>query len=354
LVVVACIAALPSVLGHAELVTPTPYNPNPSKSFNCGGVSSGPLNVIPTGGVLSWKLIASDGAGAIRLLVDPAGGTAAFPASGTGIVTGTLIQVALSGDDVPQSTDVGRTFNYNYAWPDLTCTRSDGVCTAQVSSSSSWVACFSFSKTAAAGAQSTGTAVTYAGNCVTVAAGTLTTCSMVTGQTVWVPQGGDIGDMDTTVLTTLQQNLPNPNVFNAAQDATAVTPCSTAYRRYLCADTFIPCNTAGTQPTSVAFAQQPCESTCQEFSCWCWLTAGEAGLYPCNFQNANKDSTGRCGVKFGPNNSTCVPHPVSSTGSSCTGELCGAATHSASAASPLVYAAVALATAVAAVWARNH
>lgn len=346
-VVTVCLAALPSVLGHAALVSPTPFNTNPSKSFTTGGVSAGPLNIIPDGPrTLSWRLIAGDGAGAIKMLVDPAGLTTNFPTSNGATPAASLIQVPLTGAD---PTVVGVTYDYTYQWPaGLTCTGANGMCTAQVSSTSNWVAGFSFSKTAPAAVSSTaGTsaAQVFSGGCVTAA--NLVNCPMVNGKTIWVPTGADALDMDLTVAATMEQNLNNSRVFsNQPQSAGVSTTCTRAYQRYLCGDAFMLCNAAGTQPIDTVTLRQPCLQSCTEFTCWCDLNPIHADLYRCNLQNAARDATGSCSTaKFGPNNATCVPRPATSTAGSCIGDSCAA--FSSASFQPLVMAALAVAAAFA-------
>lgn len=359
LAVVACVA-VSSVMGHAVVVTPTPFNTNPSKTFGCGGASAGPLNVIPTGGTVNWKLIASDGAGDIRMLIDPAGGGGgAFPTSYQGTPSASIITVGLSGGSTPSV--VGTTYSFDFTLPSgLTCTGSSGgstsVCTAQISSTSNWVSCFSFTKTAPTVSGSTGTAVQQQGNCVTLTTAMVPTCSQLVGKTVWVPLGSDVGDLDDGVRATMNQNLPNQNVFwNQPQSYDVVTPCTTSYKDFLCAQALVPCNAAKTQPTSTPYGQQPCQSACKEFTCWCDLNDIHAFLYDCTtFNNAASDSAGSCtGVnrKYGPNNSTCVPRPTSSTAGTCTVD-CGAAAHGASHSAVLLAAVVA--TVAAALYANNH
>lgn len=353
LIVGACLlAALPSVLGHAALVNPVAFNSQPSKTFPSGGVGSGPLNIIPVGGTVSWKLIAGDGAGPIRMLIDPAGVTSNFPTSYAATPAASLITVDLNSG---QNNVVGTTYDYPFTLPaGLTCTGTVGVntavCTVQISSSSNWVAAFSFTKQAPPAGSSTGAVQqqTVSGSCVTVAT-PLTTCTYVTGQTIFVATGADTTSMDQGVAATLTQNLPNVNVFyNQPQSPSVTTPCTEAYKRFLCAQTFTPC--ANNQPITTTFQDQPCASTCNEFTCWCDLNPLHAGLYRCSdYVNANRDSTGRCGFKFGPNNSTCVPTIRSSTGANCVNGVCSAAP-SAATLQPLVLAVLAIVSILAVVY----
>lgn len=356
LVVVACAAV--NVLGHAVVVTPAPFNTNPSKSFGCGGASAGPLNVVAGGrGQVNWKLVAGDGAGDIRMLVDSAGGGGgAFPTSYQGTPSASITAVPLTGGSTP--TVVGTTYTFDFDASAVACTGGAGgnVCTAQISSTSNWVSCFSYTKTAPAQTGSTASqAVTYQGSCVTITAGQLTTCNMLTGRVVWVPQGSDVTDLDAGVQATLVQNLPNERVFWAQpQSVDVVTPCTTAYKEYLCAQAMVPCNAAKTQPTTNIYGTQPCRSTCKEFTCWCDLNDIHAFLYDCDtISNANFDSTGYCSrKKFGPNNSTCIPRATSSTAGTCPGGECAAAPHTASH-STFALAAV-VATVAAVLYAHNH
>jgi len=314
LAITAVLCVLPSVLGHAALVTPSAFNPNPIKTFTCGGPTAGTVNVVAAGAnTLQWKLIASDGAGDVSMFVDPAGVTTNFPTSYTGTKAATVQSVGVIGTTT--STQVGTTFTFDYTMPDVTCTGSMGgrtdVCTAQVVSASNWVACFAFAKTAPTGNQNP----TYV---CSLATG-LTACPMVNGKHVNIPTGYTLASLDLEVSTTLNQNLPNTNVFltgnTPAAPGAQQTPCEQSYRAYLCGATFGACAVGTNAPPPVS----PCQAVCSQFECWCGMNALHADLYQCElYNNAGSDLAGQCDKGYGPQNQTCItPSSSSGVGGSC-------------------------------------
>jgi len=80
---------LQGVTGHAALVNPIPWNPNPSQTAPCGGVvKSAPLTTLARNSDVNivWNVIAGDGIGPVMLTFDATGG--ADP-TGTPVTIGT-------------------------------------------------------------------------------------------------------------------------------------------------------------------------------------------------------------------------------------------------------------------------
>jgi hypothetical protein len=338
-VAVCCVLALlPSVLGHATLIYPAPYGtPNsPSKTTPTGGGTSGvpvyPLNTK----FIDWKLVAGDGAGFPRMLVNTAGTNTAgnwpadaAPSSTEGFQTGAytaIYNVPLSailaspdpggnaiatygtqdpslGPQTPNTLPFGFTYTTNLASA-FACTGTfttasytyNKVCTVQLSTASAWYSGFSFAQVAptpVGTGSATGGAAAAVGTCVPPDSTQLQTCSAVvmgiratssTSSSIWIPDGETQQGMDAAVLAELAQNLPNQKVFMVnvvgghTESPSVATPCSTSYTRFLCAQAFTPCNLANTQPATAPF-NQPCLQTCTEFTCWCQLNPIHQYLY---------------------------------------------------------------------------
>jgi len=289
--------------------------------------------------------------------VDPAGATGNFPSSHAGALpAGSQDQpVTLTPLDGTPSV-VGQSYRHTFTWPaGLTCTGTTGgitgVCTAQVFSTSDWVACFAFTQTAPvqSGGGSSGTTGTSGptGTCQVAAFQSSTpTCAMVTGQTVFVPTGFTVDLLDSQAGATLATNLVNHNVFTNNQALPPVgpySPCYYSYLRYLCGSTFRLC-TNGVRDSGT-LGTGTCYDSCREFICWCGLTDIHKLLYPdCNiYTNTRKDAAGNCTVGFGPSGQRCLTTTTGSTGVQCTDLFCGAAPRGA-VLQPLLLAAAALAT----------
>jgi len=348
-----CVAILlpVAVLGHAQLESPSAFNPSPSKTAKCGGVNAGPVNTLPAGALqtLSWKIIAGDGTGALSMMVDPTGTTGNFPSVHNGALpAGSQAQVVTLTELDGTPSAVGSSYRHTFTWPaGLTCTGTIGgatnVCTAQVFSTSDWVACFAFVTTAPvqAGGSSTGSAAVL-GACeiATFQAGSNPLCSTVAGQNVFVPIGFTVDLLDTLARSTLETNLVNPRVFSNAQEVPPtglITSCYTCYVKYLCGDTFRLCNKNGVITGPAAGA---CLSSCREFTCYCGLTEFHKSLYNCGkYSNAQFDSVTNCTI---PIKNQCVAPVVTSTGAQCSDLFCAAPRSAVL--QPLLLAAAALVT----------
>jgi len=266
-------------------------------------VTTGPINIISSGAQsFEWKLIASDGAGMVSMIIDSAGNPSNFPTSNGGTTSAnTLNQVAVSGTT---PTNVGTTYTFTYNMPALTCTGSLGgrtdICIAQISSVSDWVACFAFAYNAVS---TTGGTPAY--TCVTASG--LTACPMINGKQVNLPDGETLASLDASVQATINQNFNESRVFltgNApAAPGQPQTPCEQSYRAYLCGATFGACARNGGSPPPIS----PCAAVCSQFECWCSLNPIHAYLYSCaTLDNAGSDEAGDCSKGYGPNNATCT------------------------------------------------
>lgn len=302
------LSVLPAVLGHAALVSPTAFNPQPVKTFKCGGPSSGAVTTITAGAQnIQWRLIAGDGNGPNPVRINLISNTATnnLPANyndpGTGVtqITTNVVPAALE------------TYTIAYDMPAITCTGTMGsrtdVCIGQVVSDTNWVACFAFSQNPP---PSTGGASGPTGTCTTATG--LVACSMVNGRRVNVPDGESLQSLDLQVSESIALNLNNTRVFLhggvPAAPGVEQTPCERSYRHYLCGSVFGNCAVNNNPPP----APQPCGPVCKQFECWCGMNPIHAGLYICEaLTNYGRDNAGDCSQGFGPLNSTCA---ASSTG----------------------------------------
>jgi len=235
--------------GHAVLITPAPWTPNPSKTSPCGaGIP--PLRTnqtltwkIGTVQTINWKLVASDGAGMVMIRFDSTGNQT-FPAS---------TQLTLGN-----ATVVGVTYPFSFTVPNIVC--PSGYCTIQVFSVSAWFSCATVVINNGAIVPPPVPVLT----CIT--APLLNFCTMLYGTNITLTLGQTAPGIDQAVAAVYTANLYNPNVFTNGNDSN----CATMYKTFLCNENFPSCG-------AVAACKQLCQTTLQT----CGITPGELGLYNC-------------------------------------------------------------------------
>jgi hypothetical protein len=255
-------AFVAQISGHARLVIPAAYNPNPSQAAPCG-VSSITSAMASTAQAtwlddqnvtITWDLIAADGGGNLLGFFDPLGGTDfsvpawsfAFPTSGS-----------------------NKIYNVTFTIPGgLNCSKSPtGLCTFQVHSNT-WFSC--------------STVKICTSNCP-VPTQPPASCKAVTTPLAFCPSVAgvelaaayDPSDIDQDVASTYTANLANPGVFTTPNNSN----CQALYKSFICSLNMPPCN----PQTGVADSSgRACQSQCSQTMKTCGLTPGEQNLYNCN------------------------------------------------------------------------
>jgi len=238
-----------NVFGHAKLDTPTAWNPNPSKTFPCGGGAPQPFaSIVWQGGSLQsliWEVVAGDGVGPVEGLIN----TQAQTNFDTGVVT------LFTGGNSPSLGQHIMTFTV----PNIQCVGPNQTCLLQVSSSSGWVACSTIS------ISNTSRSISEKNVCVY---GTeIQFCSFRNAANISIPLGTSASSVDLQVNSTYNTNINNPNVFTNGGDAN----CQAAYKQLACLDGLPDCG-----QTSA------CKTVCQNAVTLCGLTPAEANLYDCS------------------------------------------------------------------------
>jgi hypothetical protein len=292
---------------HAKLVVPSAFNPNPSKIAACGGGATftGPVADWPPGTTqkLTWTVVAGDGTGPIRAMVDPQGGTGRFPMSvptaGSAPPTG-LTELTLT-PETTHPTAVA-TYRFSFVVPDIRCDPK-GFCTVVVFSSTSWWACTAVNISASI--SNTTQPVVHKPSCQNATG--LTFCTMLNGRGVSVPYQQTLSDLDQAAQDTYTANIDNPRVFSTKTTG----GCASSYKYLVCATVFRRCG------DSLSFCDYAsggigcfCQETCVKASQLCGLNTTHNGLLNCFGSNiADSDTTGSCGaVTFNVN--TDVGNPV--------------------------------------------
>jgi len=231
---------------HAILKVPQPWSANPSKASPCGGAATiaSPAAAWKIGSTvnITWQVIASDGSGTVNVIFDT---TAKQAFQSTAIQIGTAPQVG--------------TYTFALTVPQITCGGTNGVCSVQVASSSSWFSC-----TTVELAQNNPPPVVPPTPTCTLVKG-LTYCTELNGQYVMVPPGQTPADVDTQTQATFNANFANPKVFSSNS-----TDCATAYKSFLCHNDFPYCPSTGA-----------CQTLCGNALTLCQITTAHAGLYNC-------------------------------------------------------------------------
>lgn len=264
-VLVIC-ALVASVLGHAVLKTPTPYNANPSKTGPCGLAGTFPTMpsqatwLVGSSVTIVWQMIAGDGNGLVTVSADPNGGTD-FSATNAKTIT------------TFQTTDV-RTYTQTFKVPDVSCAASkDGLCTIQFATATNWFSCTRVNITACDGCP---VPPPNPPTCVTATG--LSFCK--TGvdarnnRRVLIPEGQSPVVIDAELSATYLNYLNNTNVFTNGQDST----CRAEYKTFLCNSQLPLCPGSGEEYSQTS----ACRGQCRETMSQCQLTELHAALYDCD------------------------------------------------------------------------
>jgi len=243
------ISFLGCVLGHAKLDTPTAWNPNPSKTFPCGGGAPQPYaSVVWQQGTvqnLIWEVVAGDGVGPVQGLINVKAQT-----DFTSPVT------LFTNGNSPALGQHTMTFKI----PNIVCQGPNSTCLLQVSSSSGWVACstISISNSSNSGPVE---------NTYCVYGTEIQFCATKNAANVSIPLGTSTATVDLQVLSTYETNINNTNVFLNGADPN----CQAAYKALVCDNGLPSCGRTSA-----------CQETCQNAVNLCSLTPDEANLYPCS------------------------------------------------------------------------
>jgi len=280
-----------SVYGHAKLVTPTAFNPNPSKAAPCGQgpLLPGPAAIWSPGSTqtLAWTVVAGDGTGPIRAFIDPKGVMSNFPTSvpANGVVPSGLTEILLTG--TTPTTTIAYTFTLTV--PNLQCEGTAG-CTIVVFSSSSWWACTAVNITNAVRSTNTSGSNFIAPTCQNATG--LSFCTMVNNKQVSVPFGQTLESLDNGANVSFAFNLANPKVFTTPSKG----GCFSAYKYLICATMFRRCGTGLIAQCDYFTGTYPygcfCSHTCFQARDLCGLNATHSGLLNCDSsQIADTDIT---------------------------------------------------------------
>jgi len=247
--------AVIGVNGHAKLVEPLAWNPNPSTSPPCGGSLSLPTGVsvsqwqIGSVQTVTWTIVVSDGEGLVTIKVDPRGGTNFSQSIAyTGITPNAL-----------------GPFYFTLTVPSITCTGANG-CTIQVRSPNGWNGCASVLFTAAPT-----TVPPPQPSCETLSG--LSYCTMMNGFQAIVPAGQTAAAADNNIQLSYGSNSVNVEVI----DDIANPSCPALLKYVLCTNGFPPCAGASTWG---------CSSICQQMNVTCemnpthYLFFGYCTTYP--------------------------------------------------------------------------
>jgi len=271
-----------SVYGHAKLVSPVAFNPNPSKAAPCGdgNILPGPAANWPPGSTqtLAWTVVAGDGTGAIRAFVDPKGGTGLFPTSvpTAGTVPTGLTEIILSG--TTPSTTIPYTFTLTV--PNVVCNGPSGFCTVVVFSTSSWWACTTVNISSAIPITNNTNIGPPAPTCQN--ATDLPFCTRINSKQVSIPFGQSLLDLDNAAKQAYIFNLGNPKVFTRPSTA----GCPSAYKFLVCATIFRRCGGGLIADCDYYIGAHPygcfCKNTCFQARDLCGLNTTHTGLLNCD------------------------------------------------------------------------
>jgi len=263
-VLVIC-ALVASVLGHAVLKTPTPYNANPSKTAPCGLAGTFPTLtsqatwLVGDTVTIVWQMIAGDGNGLVTVVADPNGGTDFSAANAKPITT-------FNTNDV-------KTYTQSFVVPDISCAASkDGLCTIQFATATNWFSCTRVNITACPGCPAP---PPPAPKCTTATG--LAFCvgtNQRNNRAVLIPEGQSPVVIDAELSATFNSYLNNTNVFTNGKDAT----CRTDYKTFLCNSQLPLCPGSGEAYSQVSACRAQCRQTMKE----CQLTELHAALYDCD------------------------------------------------------------------------
>jgi len=264
-----------SVYGHAKLVSPVAFNPNPSKTAPCGGgaLPSGAAANWPVGSTqtVSWTQVASDGGGQLSMYIDPKGSTDNFMTTTGGSGTG-LVSVPF-----PYSTSQNQNYQFSLTVPDVNCNGPSGLCSVVIFTETSWWACTLVSiKTTNANPPPVFVNTTN-GTCVNATG--LTFCDMVNKHVVSVPTGQSAAQLDTSAQIAYTSTLANAKVLSTP----GKPGCTSALKYLLCATLFKSCEYKG--PASCDYYKGGvgcfCVTTCIQAQQLCGLNATHADLFGC-------------------------------------------------------------------------
>lgn len=259
ILIVTCLCAY--VSGHAKLVVPVGWNPEPSTAAPCGGITTAPTRAKATWrvgetAIIEWNVVAGDGAGPVTAVLDTQGGT---------FTDNTATYTTLVADGASVGTG-SKTFQFTV--PDVACTGANKLCTIHVYSSSNWHACTSVKICN----DDCNTTVVEK---VPVQANGLTFCTEYNGKTVLVDDGTAVTQVDAGVRVVFTNNLNNTNVFTNGKDS----DCRGAYKKFLCGRGF-PLNPGSDGQQVVG---DNCRGICKTALQECGIvTALHASLYNCD------------------------------------------------------------------------
>jgi len=243
---IVAISLVSLVWGHAKLVDPTPWNPNPSKSSPCGGGSAptAAATVWSQGAAVNiqWTVIAGDGTGPVRGSIDPTGGTS--------------FTVPLPGiDGIASATTSVGDYNFAATVPNINCS----LCTVQIMTDSNWFAC------ATVQILPPGAPIAPIPQSCTTQYG-LQYCDMQNGQDIAYEIGSNPLLTELSVAaSTYYATINNTNVMTGGSDPN----CQSAFKQYTCGNLFPVCG-----------ATTVCQYWCNQVRQYCQLTDTHQGLLP--------------------------------------------------------------------------
>jgi hypothetical protein len=284
LVVAACLIVLAN--GHAKLVSPIAFNPNPSKSAPCGGgatLASAAANWPPNSQqTISWTQVASDGGGQLKMYIDPKGTQGNFPTNVGDTPSATLVAV-----NFPYSTNANQNYQFNITVPDVDCNGPTGLCSVVIFTATSWWACTLVNIRTSNVEKPAVVANTTISTCVTASG--LSFCDMVNGQSVSIPFGQTLAQLDESAKISYNTTLENPRVFSTPTKA----GCLSSYKYLMCATIFKSCNYLGINCDYYqGYAGCFCVTTCTQASKLCSLNVTHTDLLGCaTSSNAQRDAT---------------------------------------------------------------
>jgi hypothetical protein len=279
-----------SVYGHAKLVSPVAFNPNPSKTAPCGGgaLPSGAAANWPVGSTqtVSWTQVASDGGGQLSMYIDPKGSTDNFMTTTTGAGTG-LVSV-----NFPYSTNANDNYQFTLTVPDVDCNGPSGLCSVVIFTATSWWACTLVTIKTSNVIQPVLVANTTVANCTNATA--LAFCDIVNGHVVSIPTGQTPAQLDASAQSAYTSTLANAKVLSTPSKP----GCASALKYLLCSTLFKSCDYHG--PSSCDYYKGGsgcfCVTTCIQAAQLCGLNATHVDLFGCGAATnyALDATTGSC------------------------------------------------------------
>jgi len=260
------VAAL--VHGHAVLLSPVPFNTNPTTTPKCGvaALTTAMTSTAQDDWVagketsVTWHLVAGDGGGNVYGAIDPLGGTDfTVPLNFT---------LNTSGSNVY--------YTINFIVPAVSCANSPTkLCTVRFYTSSNWNSCTAVSITPKDCTDCEAPPPPKL-NCVAVKQGSLSLCPDVTA--AQVRGSASPTDINTELVTAYNTNLDNTNVF-VIPNTSVTGACKSAYKQLLCALDLPPCNvTTG----ELIASSQACRAQCRNAMDLCGIQPAHISLYDCN------------------------------------------------------------------------